>query len=107
MAESVKTQKKKRVAKKKTIKKIVRKKVVGKKIKGTQLKRSPHNPIIEPRSYSWESEAVFNPMDECISFIEHWEKTEFLVLATPPARTALILMKDFFPRCILWKMWKK
>ena len=61
MAESVKTQKKKRVAKKKTIKKIVRKKVVGKKIKGTQLKRSPHNPIIEPRSYSWESEAVFNP----------------------------------------------
>ena len=61
MAEFVKTQKKEGVAKKKTIKKIVRKKVVGKKIKGTQLKRSPRNPIIEPRSYSWESEAVFNP----------------------------------------------
>lgn len=37
------------------------KKVVRKKIKGTQLKRSAYNPIIEPRPYAWESQAVLNP----------------------------------------------
>jgi len=26
-----------------------------------KLKKSPHNPIVEPSSYPWESEAVFNP----------------------------------------------
>lgn len=46
---------------KKTIKKVVRKKVVRKKTKGTQLKKSVRNPIINPRPYAWESQAVFNP----------------------------------------------
>lgn len=27
----------------------------------TELKRDPHNPIIEPRLYPWESKATFNP----------------------------------------------
>ncbi|MCX6751537.1 MAG: hypothetical protein NT161_02085 [Candidatus Nomurabacteria bacterium] len=58
--------KKKKVVKKKAIKKIatekvVRKKIVRKKTKGTQLKKSLHNPIINPRAYAWESQAVFNP----------------------------------------------
>jgi beta-1,2-mannobiose phosphorylase / 1,2-beta-oligomannan phosphorylase len=50
-------------------KKVVRKKVAssatrrkgGKKKGSVKLIRSVHNPIIEPRSYSWESQAVFNP----------------------------------------------
>src|SRR3989344_680555 len=28
---------------------------------GSELKRSPRNPIIEPRPYAWESKATFNP----------------------------------------------
>ena len=58
---------KKVVAKKKTTKKIPKKKVirrVAKKVikkKSVLLKRSPENPIIEPRPYSWESKATLNP----------------------------------------------
>jgi len=38
------------------------KKLTTKKIiKTLQLKRSSHNPIIEPRPYSWESKATLNP----------------------------------------------
>ncbi len=42
-------------------KKIIRKKIVKKKEKKVKLVRSIRNPIIEPRAYSWESQAVFNP----------------------------------------------
>src|SRR3989344_4843397 len=58
---------KKASPKKKNIKapkKISRKKLTPKKIikkRRTELKRALHNPIIEPRSYSWESKATFNP----------------------------------------------
>ncbi len=67
----VKVLKKKTVVKKSTLsktpkkgRKIVKpvKKLKTKKItKVTKLARSPRNPIIEPRSYSWESQAVLNP----------------------------------------------
>lgn len=50
---------------KKTVKKLVKKRVVKKlkkPLKKTlKLKKSPRNPIIGPRDYSWESQAVFNP----------------------------------------------
>ena len=61
---------KKVVAKKKTTKKILKKKVIRRAVKkvvkkvtkrGVLLKRSPDNPIIEPRPYSWESKATLNP----------------------------------------------
>src|SRR3989344_561160 len=39
----------------------IKKKVAKKKKIGAELKRAPHNPIIEPRPYSWESKATFNP----------------------------------------------
>jgi hypothetical protein len=42
-------------------KKVVRKKIVKKKKEPVKLVRSIRNPIIEPRPYSWESQAVFNP----------------------------------------------
>ncbi|OGJ02615.1 hypothetical protein A3G06_01050 [Candidatus Nomurabacteria bacterium RIFCSPLOWO2_12_FULL_46_14] len=38
--------------------KILRKKPAPKPL---SLKRAPQNPIIEPRSYAWESKATFNP----------------------------------------------
>ncbi len=53
-------------AAKKPVKKIIKKsakkvvKIVLKK-QGIELKRSHHNPIIEPRRYPWESKATFNP----------------------------------------------
>lgn len=37
------------------------KKTSIKKKKVVELKRAVHNPIIEPRTYSWESKATFNP----------------------------------------------
>jgi predicted GH43/DUF377 family glycosyl hydrolase len=45
---------------KKVIKKVVKKRI-KKVVKTLQLIRFPHNPIIEPRHYSWESKATFNP----------------------------------------------
>jgi predicted GH43/DUF377 family glycosyl hydrolase len=50
-----------KVKKTSTKKKIVKvqKKVLIKK--GVSLKRAIHNPIIEPREYSWESKATLNP----------------------------------------------
>lgn len=79
MIKKVKKQLNKKIVKKLTkkiiIKKIIKKKIVKvvkvakkrikkvikKKSKGLQLERSPFNPIIEPRLYSWESKATFNP----------------------------------------------
>ncbi|MCM2339393.1 MAG: hypothetical protein NDI62_02985 [Burkholderiales bacterium] len=45
--------------KKKVIKKISKK--LTKIVKGIKLERFKYNPIIEPRPYSWESKATFNP----------------------------------------------
>jgi len=43
-------------------KKIIKvKKTSHKKKLPIELKRAPHNPIIEPRRYPWESKATFNP----------------------------------------------
>ncbi len=50
-------------------KKTIFERLFGKKVKkitkskkdGIRLKRAVHNPIIEPRLYSWESKATFNP----------------------------------------------
>ena len=43
-------------------KRVIKKKVISKKkVSGPKLVRSPRNPIIEPRPYVWESQAVFNP----------------------------------------------
>lgn len=58
----VKPVKKKTVVKKIAKKKIIKttKKVLSKK-KGVLLDRAIHNPIIEPREYSWESKATLNP----------------------------------------------
>jgi beta-1,2-mannobiose phosphorylase / 1,2-beta-oligomannan phosphorylase len=58
--------KQKKIVKKQTkkIRKVVKssKKLTTKKlVKTLQLKRSPRNPIIEPKDYSWESQSVFNP----------------------------------------------
>ena len=56
--------KKKNKIVKKKIRKIVKttKKLTTKKLTKTlKLIRFLHNPIIEPRAYSWESQAVFNP----------------------------------------------
>ena len=50
-------------SKKLKIKKVVKKttkKRIKKVVKTLQLVRFPHNPIIEPRHYSWESKATFN-----------------------------------------------
>lgn len=57
---------KKAVTKKKTLKKPIGKKSrnakePSQKRLGVVLKRAPNNPIIEPRSYPWESKATFNP----------------------------------------------
>ena len=44
------------------VKKAPARKISGrKKIKKIGLKRAPHNPIIAPRLYPWESKATFNP----------------------------------------------
>ena len=53
-------------AKKKVVKKTATKKKVGKiktikKKSGVELVKAINNPIIEPRAYSWESKATFNP----------------------------------------------
>lgn len=40
---------------------VRKKKIIKKKGKAIKLVRSFHNPIFEPRPYSWESQAVFNP----------------------------------------------
>ncbi len=58
--------KKKKILLKKKIVKIKKKITKGKKKvltrkKGVSLKKAIHNPIIEPREYSWESKATFNP----------------------------------------------
>lgn len=58
-----KVAKKTTTPKKKPVKKVV-KKVSGNQTidrPGTQLKRFINNPILEPRPYSWESKATFNP----------------------------------------------
>ncbi|OIO29989.1 hypothetical protein COX93_01715 [Candidatus Nomurabacteria bacterium CG_4_10_14_0_2_um_filter_30_12] len=58
---------KKFVVKKTTKKKVLKivkngiRKIIKKKSKILQLERSSLNPIIEPRLYSWESKATFNP----------------------------------------------
>ena len=55
---------KKRVLKKtnkKSSKKVSPKIKIEKKESGLKLKKTVNNPIIKPRAYSWESEAVFNP----------------------------------------------
>lgn len=60
----IKTKTKKLSTKKKVVKvsrKISAKKVPVKKKIGVELTRAPHNPIIEPRLYPWESKATFNP----------------------------------------------
>lgn len=62
LKKKLKTLKKKIVTKKKGIKKssiTIRQK--RKLIKSLKLVRSTHNPIIDPRSYTWESQAVLNP----------------------------------------------
>ncbi|MEJ0001758.1 MAG: hypothetical protein WDN09_01045 [bacterium] len=60
----------KKIPPKKIIKKIAKKAIAIKKTakralqrkgKPAELKRAPHNPIIEPRLYPWESKAAFNP----------------------------------------------
>jgi len=61
---SLKVSKKKlqKVGKEKIKKAIkLKKKVIKKQKKPFKLIRSSHNPILEPRSYSWESQASFNP----------------------------------------------
>jgi len=45
----------------KPVKKIKAKKLVRKPAKTLKLVKFLHNPIIEPRSYPWESKATFNP----------------------------------------------
>src|SRR3989338_5160379 len=51
-----------KLPKKSGIKKTPARKISGrKKIKKIGLKRAPHNPIIAPRLYPWESKATFNP----------------------------------------------
>ena len=52
---------KKKIIRKKTGKKVVAKRGSKKLVKGLKLSRFPHNPIIRPGPYSWESQAVFNP----------------------------------------------
>lgn len=54
---------KKKISLKKKAFKVPKKtgKVLRKKKLGISLERAPHNPIIEPRPYSWESKATFNP----------------------------------------------
>lgn len=47
--------------KKKKIKSLKTKKSDERKIETVKLKRSIRNPILEPRGYSWESKATFNP----------------------------------------------
>ncbi len=50
------------IKKKKAKKILARRKKVGKRpIKKVKLSRSPHNPIMNPGSHYWESQAVFNP----------------------------------------------
>jgi len=46
---------------KKTKKVISKKRKVNKKEKFVKLEKSKNNPIMNPRQYSWESQAVFNP----------------------------------------------
>ena len=66
MVKVIKKQKKivkKIITNKKGIKKsskVIRRKT-KKSIKTLKLVRSTHNPIIDPRSYAWESQAVLNP----------------------------------------------
>ena len=52
---------KKKIIRKKIGKKAVAKRGSRKIAKGLKLLRFPHNPIIRPGPYSWESQAVFNP----------------------------------------------
>ena len=66
MPRTLKKQKKtvkKEITKKKLVKvESLAKRKTGKKLVETiKLERSPYNPIIEPRSYSWESKATLNP----------------------------------------------
>ena len=51
----------KRIVKKNLKKKSIKRKTGKKKEKGVQLKRYTKNPIMGPRPYAWESQAVFNP----------------------------------------------
>lgn len=48
-------------SRKKTIVRRVAVRKIAKRKKGVLLKRAIHNPIIEPRAYTWESKATFNP----------------------------------------------
>lgn len=59
----VKKEKVKKVKKivKKTKGLLKKKKLINKKDAGFKLVKSLKNPIIEPRDYSWESQAAFNP----------------------------------------------
>ena len=61
-----KISKKVKISKVKKTKKVFKKKKLAKKKKvikkaGSELERYVGNPIMSPRSYSWESQAVFNP----------------------------------------------
>src|SRR3989344_4799374 len=54
--------KSKKTPKKVVKKKVAKKKIVKKKPRALDLRRSIHNPVIDPKQGSyWESEAVFNP----------------------------------------------
>ncbi len=62
MIKKVLKKKEKKVLPKTVAKKITAKKKSAKTSKkAVELIRFPHNPIIEPRPYSWESKATFNP----------------------------------------------
>lgn len=58
---STKKIKKNSLSKKKIVKKKNKKRLIKKDDNKLKLKRSPQNPIMSPRPYSWESRAVFNP----------------------------------------------
>jgi len=57
----LKTKTKIKLKAKSSVKKILKKKKLIRIKKGVKLERSANNPIIEPRHYSWESKATFNP----------------------------------------------
>lgn len=70
---------KKKISLKKKSVPVSKKKIGLKKItrkRGVALKRSPRNPIIEPRQYPWESKATFNP-----SAFEAYSKTHLIYRA--------------------------
>lgn len=53
--------KKNKIIKKQKTKRIIKKKISRKKEEGVKLERHHKNPIMIPRPYAWESQAVLNP----------------------------------------------